>query len=54
MQGSVEWENHLEQPEVIYSGLSSIQTTNGATVVLATRSWGNQDLNAISVVKLAQ
>ena len=54
MQGGVDWEKHLEQPEVIYSGMSSIETTDGATIVLATRSWGNQDLNAISVFRLNQ
>lgn len=53
-QGKVQWEKRLEQPEVVYSGVSSIQTTSGATVVLATRSWGNQDLNTISLIKLAQ
>ena len=51
-KGDVEWEKRLSQPDVVYSSPCAIRTSAGNTLVVATRSWGNQDLNAISLIQI--
>ncbi len=51
--GNVLWEKHLEQPDAVYCGASAIQRADGSTTVLATRSWRDGRLHAVSLIGLA-
>ena len=51
--GTVSWKKYLEQPGVTYSAVSAVETTDGATLVLATRSWADLRYHAASLIRLA-
>jgi hypothetical protein len=51
--GRIEYERHLTQPGVVYSGASAIVTSDNATLVVATRSWADFSRHAISLIRLA-
>ena len=50
--GTVLWEKYLEQPSVIYSAASAVETTDGIPIVLATRSWADHAFHCASLIRV--
>lgn len=54
-QGEVQWQKRLRQPGAVYGGVQSIETADGAILVLATRTWGaHQQHSAASLIQLGE